>query len=830
MVQIVTPDTPSVRPPPHSMTSEQSVIGGLLLSHGQAYDRIDWLPPEAFYRSEHREIYTAIQQMVERGQPTDALTVGEHMRVKGEAQAYIGTLALNTPSAANIVRYAEIVRDKWQLRRVIAITAEAQDKAYQDRASGKEIAEQAEQSLLNVLSASTGEEVSFETAVRQAIADLEEPARCLVKTGFNNLDSKLNGGLRGGQLIVIAGRPGMGKSALAFQIAERVAHDETVAGFTLEMQSREVAGRSLKYHEGLTDRLTAARRLIDLKLRLDDTPAVTVGHIRLRCRRIQRKHGLSLVVVDYLQLMRGVGENRTQEVGSISRGLKALAKELDVPVILLSQLNRKVEDRTDRRPMMQDLRECLPVDEWVDTPAGPVQLKSRPPRIVTVDGQGASIADCSYIEKRYNSTYRVATQFGSFSATARHQVLTGVGWKAVRDIVPGRDVIACPKRIPHANRGALPHARLLGWMLGNGSTSGTPGLIYRNELEAAVAASIIPFGVSIRKRSVQKSDNVTDAYLSCGTESGCHPNPLMTWIRSLGLEGKTACFKEIPAEYLGSSDETHKAILRGLWETDGTVTGGSAKYATASEVLARQVKWLLHTIGVRSTVSFYENGHAGMWEVRCAAQDSANLGEICGDRRRFGELSAPSERYVDRAPAIFAELASEIYRGEQRFQRRRDGEIKQISKERMRNVLAECPISTIAESPYMTMDGMGWASVHSVDPEETEVRVCDLHVPGTNCFLASGLVVHNSGDIEQDADIIIMLYRDEYYHEGSPWTGLCEALIRKQRGGPTGMAVLTFKPEVTRFGDYSGSIPQSQQYVPRGGKVVAPTFGSRGND
>ncbi len=366
MVQIVSPEAMMMQPP-HSMECEQSVIGGLLLSHGLAYDRIDWLPPEAFYSSQNREIYTAIVQMVERGLTVDALTVGEHMRVKGADQAYIGSLALNTPSAANITRYAELVRDKWQLRRVIAIATEAQDKAYQDRASGKEIAEQAEQSFLNVLSTSTGEEVSFEVAVRQAIADLEEPSRRIVKTGLNNLDRKLaGGGVKGGQLIVIAGRPGMGKSAFAFQIAENVAREETVAAFTLEMQSREVAGRALAYHESLTDRLTAAQRLIDLKLRLDDTPAVTVGHIRLRCRRIQRKYGLSLVVVDYLQLMRGIGENRTQEVGSISRGLKALAKELDVPVILLSQLNRNVESRTDRRPIMADLRESGDVEQDAD--------------------------------------------------------------------------------------------------------------------------------------------------------------------------------------------------------------------------------------------------------------------------------------------------------------------------------------------------------------------------------------------------------------------------------------------------------------------------------
>lgn len=368
MVDIVTPGLKELlRSPPHAIDAEQSVIGALLISHGQAYDRIDWLPSEAFYTNQHREIYSALTQMVERGVSVDSLTVSEWMKVKGETKSYIQTLELNTASAANIVRYAEIVKDRWQRRRVIAVATEAADKAYQDGSDGKAIAEHAEQSFLNILSTQTGEEVSFEAAIKKAIAELEEPASCVVKSGLRNLDSKLaSGGFKGGQLIVVAGRPGMGKSAFAFQIAEHVAQSETVAAFTLEMQAQEIAHRALKYHEGLSDRLEAAKRLIDYKLRLDDTPAVTVGHIRLRCRRIQRKYGLSLVVIDYLQLMRGQGENRTQEIGSISRALKALAKELDVPVILLSQLNRNVEMRTDKRPIMADLRESGDIEQDAD--------------------------------------------------------------------------------------------------------------------------------------------------------------------------------------------------------------------------------------------------------------------------------------------------------------------------------------------------------------------------------------------------------------------------------------------------------------------------------
>lgn len=366
MINIVTPELSQLRLPPHDTQSEQAVIGALLLSHGQAYDRIDWLPPEAFYVSSHRNIYAAIVKMVESGIQVDAVTVSEYMKGDSDTRTYIQEISLNTPSAANIQRYAEIVRDRWQRRRVIATATEAADKAFDTGSDAKALAEHAEQSFLQILSNQTGEEVSFEQAIKKAMADRDDPVS-VVPTKLRNLDFKLSGGgFRRGHLVVIAGRPSMGKTALALQIAEHVAQDETVAVFSLEMQHGELAERALRYHENLTDTITAASRLLDLKMRIDDTPAVSVGHIRLRCRRIQRKHGLSLVVVDYLQLMRGTGENRTQEIGSISRALKALAKELDVPVVLLSQLNRGVESRPDKHPIMSDLRESGDIEQDAD--------------------------------------------------------------------------------------------------------------------------------------------------------------------------------------------------------------------------------------------------------------------------------------------------------------------------------------------------------------------------------------------------------------------------------------------------------------------------------
>lgn len=826
------PANEHLRAPPHSIDSEQSVLGGLLLNN-DAWDAVgDLLTDSDFYRYEHRLIFGAISALVTASKPADTITVYEHLTALGKMQeagglAYLNALSASVPNAANCRRYAEVVRERAILRKVIATCDEVATRAFNTGgATAAQILGQAQEQLFAIGESGAQDEPQLlSDLVPRVLQEVEDKAEqggvewTGTPTGFTDVDNMLCG-MQPGDLVILAAASSMGKTALALNIGEHVALRECkpVVIFEMEMSAAQLTLRTIasegringhalrKGRLAQTDwqNMTAAvTRLTQSTILIDESPGLSHVEIRARARRAARKYGqLGLVIVDYLQLMGGNGgdENRASELGAITRALKALGKELRCPVLALSQLNRSIAARPDKRPLMSDLRECLPVEEWVDTPAGPVQLKTRPTSIITAGPRSAGPADCSFIEKRYNSTYRVTTKFGSFSATARHLVLTGVGWKEVRDLVPGRDVVACPLKTEHENRGPLPHARLLGWLIGNGYLTGTPGLVYRNELEEEVRAEVEKFGVEVRPCRMQKSANVTSAYLSNGVESGCLPNPLMLWIRSMGLEGKTAHEKFIPSRYMGSSDDTHRELLRGLWETDGTVTCGNGKYATCSELLARQVKWLLHTVGIRSTVSFYENEYSGMWEVRCATEDNERLENICANRVRFpSDLQQPSSRYIDPAPAIFVELVAELYRGAERLQRRGDGKFKNISKERMRSILKECRISTISESPYMTMDYMGWAPVAAVDHQEQEVRVCDLHVPQTNCFLTNGLVAHNSGALEQDADVIAFVYRDDYYNKDSEEPGVAEIIIAKNRNGPTGTVKLSFLKPMTKF-------------------------------
>lgn len=831
-------DDNGLRVPPHSIEAEQSILGGLLLDN-DAWDKVgDLLIDTDFYRFEHRLIYASLSSLITASKPADVLTVLGDLESRGKAEnagglIYLNELSQSVPNASNLRRYAEIVRERSVRRRIITMGGDIATRAFDlGGPSARQLLDDFGAEVHRIsedgLATSQGP-VPIEGLVVgmldniQAMSDKGGSDVVGTPTGFTELDA-LIGGLIAGDLIVLAARPSMGKTALALNIAEHVALKERlpVVVFSMEMSGDQLALRMTGSVGKIHTRNLRSGRLTDFEwgsltdavesmrmapMFIDESPAMTNAEIRSRARSIARQSGkIGLIVIDYLQLMAGASgdENRATELGHITRGLKALAKELGCPVVVLSQLNRSVETRTDKRPMMSDLRECLPVDEWVDTPTGPVQLKNRPAGIITSDETATGPAPCEFIEKKYNSTYRVATKFGTFSATAKHRVLTGVGWKEVRDLIPGRDVVACPKKIQHANRGHLQHARLLGWLIGNGGFIGTPSLIYRNELDSEVRAAVSEFGVDVRVRLEQKSANVIDAYLSNGRESGCAPNPLMLWIRSLGLDGKTAHNKCIPDIFMGSSDDTHRELLRGLWETDGTVTGGSAKYATCNEVLARQVKWLLHTLGIRSTVSFYENGHAGLWEVRCATEDNSRMSGICANRVRFpSALAEPSPRYIDPAPAIFVELMAELYSGPERFQRRSDGRFKSISKERMQSMLKACHVSTIAESPYMRMEHMGWAPVTGVQHHEQEVRVCDLHVPQTHCFLTNGLVVHNSGAIEQDADIIMFIYRDDYYNKKSTEPGVAELIVSKQRNGPTGTVKLMFVKPMTRFENMS---------------------------
>ena len=390
-----------LRVPPHSIEAESSVLGGLLLDN-HAWDRVgDLLVESDFYRHEHQLIYTAIAALVNASKPADVITVYERLQSLGKSEeigglVYLNALAQYVPSASNIRRYAEIVRERAILRKLVTASDEIATNAFNPQGKPVDrILDEAEQKIFNI-----GEEGSrmkqgfqaMDTLVVNLLDRVQEMADnpndiTGVPTGFIDLD-RMTSGLQAGDMVVLAARPSMGKTAFAVNIAEHVALNEglPVAIFSMEMGAAQLAVRIVgsigRINQGnlrtgkLTDdewpRLTEAiERLRNVSLHIDETPGLTPSELRANARRLARSCGkLGLIVVDYLQLMSGSsgsqGENRATELGEISRGLKMLAKELQCPVIALSQLNRSVEQRTDKRPMMSDLRESGAIEQDAD--------------------------------------------------------------------------------------------------------------------------------------------------------------------------------------------------------------------------------------------------------------------------------------------------------------------------------------------------------------------------------------------------------------------------------------------------------------------------------
>ena len=396
------PQVAQLRVPPHSMESESSVLGGLLLDNN-AWDRVgDLLSEGDFYRHEHKLIFEAISKLINASKPADVITVYEHLQGMGKAEEigglmYLNQLAQYVPSASNIRRYAEIVRERAILRKLVTASDEIATNAFNPQGKTVErVLDEAEQKIMAIGEEGARNKQGFQS-LDSLVVDLLDRVQEMadnpmdvtgVPTGFVDLD-RMTSGLQAGDMVVLAARPSMGKTSFAVNIAEHVALNEglPVAIFSMEMGAAQLAVRIVgsigRVNQGnlrtgkLSDdewpRLTEAiERLRTVSLHIDETPGLSPTELRANARRLARQCGkLGLIVVDYLQLMSGSGgssssDNRATELGEISRGLKMLAKELQCPVIALSQLNRSVEQRTDKRPMMSDLRESGAIEQDAD--------------------------------------------------------------------------------------------------------------------------------------------------------------------------------------------------------------------------------------------------------------------------------------------------------------------------------------------------------------------------------------------------------------------------------------------------------------------------------
>jgi replicative DNA helicase len=863
----------SLKLPPHSVEAEQSVLGGLLLSN-TSWDRVgDTLAEVDFYRADHRILWRTIVRLIEDNKPADVLTVAETLKLTGELEgvgglSYLQSLASATPSAANIRRYGEIVRERAIMRKLAEVGTAIADSAYTPQGrEAKQLLDEAETRILEIgeSRARTGQGFQKMTHVLAEVMNridelYKNPAAVTgLATGFVDLD-EMTSGLHPGELVIVAGRPSMGKTALALNIAEHVGLEEKlpVLVFSMEMGGSQLGLRMLgsvakvdaqklrtgRLDTGDWDRLGGALgRLNEAPILVDETAALNPLELRSRARRQWREYGgLGLIVIDYLQLMSASSsgvENRATEISEISRGLKAMAKELAVPVMALSQLNRSLEQRPNKRPVMSDLRECVTGDTLVALRDGrrvPVrELVGTTPEVWAVDAAGKVIpakSDAVWHVGR-KPVFGVQLASGrSIRATAEHLLLAGGGWTRLGALKPG-DRLALARRIPSPEdclEWSDDRIALLGHLVGDGSYLVHQPLRYTTASEEnseAVARAARALGSVVTRH---RGRGAWHQLVIGGNGNRWHPQGVGKWLKDLGIHGQRSHEKRLPAEVFRFSDGHIGLLLRHLWATDGCISvrkpgakGGPRVYfSTSSEGLARDVMALLLRLGIVARLRAVHQGHyrpVFTVDVSGSEQQHAFLDRVGA----FGPRVAPADALaacldginantnVDTVPIpAFAEVKAAMAAGG--VSQRAMAGMRGTSYGGSSHFSFAPSRATIGEYAELLGDtnlarwaqsDLFWDTIVAISPEGDE-DVYDLTVPGPACWLADGIVTHNSGAIEQDADLILFIYRDEVYNDDSPDKGIAEIIIGKQRNGPIGTVKLTFLGRHTRFENYAG--------------------------
>lgn len=757
------------RIPPQNLNAEEAVLGGILLDKEGLPKVADIVSPDDFYRPDHGEIYSACVSLFEQNKPIDIVTLTEELSRSNKLEkvggaSYLSLLVANTASAANITHYAQIVQNKSVLRRLISTANAMAADAYDQDRDALELLDDAEKKLFSVTERQLGRHfIAIKDVLSESFERIDELHKNKgqvrgVPTGFTQLDNLL-AGLQKSDLVILAARPSMGKTALALNIAVHAAAKEKipVGVFSLEMSKEQLVDRLLTM-EAMIDswRLRtgnleeddfaklnyAMGELSEAPLFLDDTPLLSALEIKAKARRLQAEHGLGLIVVDYLQLMegrnRGNETNRVQEVSDISRSLKSLARELQVPVLALSQLSRAVESRPGAKiPQLSDLREsgCLTGDTLIYLPS---QKKYR--KIADLVGKkDFTVLSCDL--KTMTSTtdkavkvfatgtkmvYELKTQLDNrIRATANHQFLTKKGWEHLSALSPG-DLIALPNVTPidkwrFANLQKEAKDRVIIELCKQ-----FPGAQYsQSALEPAVS-----FELSTAQERIGKMGKTTF---------------------ELGSYGRSALQRK-----------ESKQDRFSLNELKSTIYNIKRKYRAHNN----PANWRYHN---KAWIAEMPNGETRVIYTR---QNSRGMEEIIN----FHVTKNPN--YVKQLESYGIPTQT------------RTGTSSLEGKRSIR----------LAYGDELSIPQIGlkvkWDKITSIARIDKQ-KVYDITTQKHHNFVANNIIVHNS--IEQDADVVMFIYREEYYEPDTEKKGIAQLLIRKHRNGPTGEVDLYFHPEYSRF-------------------------------
>ena len=864
--------------PPQHLEAEESVLGAMMLSPGAIGAVSEVISASDFYRDSHGKIYRAALSLYGKGEPVDAITLVDELEERGDLEdvggrTRIHELATLVPAMGNAAHYAKIVREMAILRGLIRAGSDISALGWDRPGETLELVDKAEQIVFNLSQSRVDSEFShIESLLKESFERITQLYEAGVEvtgipSGFRDLD-RLTSGFQPGNLIIVAARPSMGKSALGLCIATNLAvrYETPVALFTLEMSKAEVTQRlmcseakveSQRLRTGKLGpddwpRLTAAcDKLARAPMYVDDTGSITMMGIRSKGRRLKtREPGLGLIVVDYLQLMTSDSsyENRVQEVSQISRQLKLLARDLDVPILAMSQLSRAVEQRHDKRPILSDLREsgCLMGDARVYLPDTgtyrPIRdlVGQRGFRVLALDTETWRLEPRPVRRAFPTGTkpvFRLRTKLGrSIRATGNHKFLAFDGWRRLDDLAPGMR-LALPRALPGPLEGGNmtgPELALLGHLIGDGCTLPRHAVQYTTKepdlaaLVADLAESV--FGDAVTPRIVAER-SWYQVYLSSARRltHGVR-NPVAAWLDGLDAFGLRGPEKRVPEAVFGQPPDGIATFLRHLWATDGCLRAGAGRqypvirFDSSSEALSRGVQSLLLRLGVNAKIKRVDMGKKGRPFHRVDLMGRPEMerflsvvGAVGGrrERERWTTLSRldswPARTNRDTIPkdawrSLVVPAMTDAGISSRVLQRRLDTSYcgstlykSGLGRERaaaVAGIVASEKLASLAESDVY------WDEVASIEPDGVE-DVYDLTVEGLHNFVAEDIVCHNS--IEQDSDLVLFIYRDEYYNDESDQQGLAEIHVAKHRNGPTDSLKLSFLKRYAKFADLAAA-------------------------
>ena len=859
--------------------AEYSVLGTIIVQPSFAFRGVELLSPEDFFKAEHRNLFRFIRDLIAEGY-TEAqlneISYRDELQKRGLLEKVGGEEYLSM-----LVEYAlesyekfesacKVVKDKALLRKVVDLGKKINDFVDQTpdpdlliETLEKEVFSLSEDRITNTL-------IHVGEIIPQIIGQIEELAtrRELVTglpTGFFQLD-QMTSGLQPSDFIILAARPSMGKTAFALSIAYNVAVREgkTVAFFSLEMTKEQLITRLLSQDalvplhrirsgflkpQEIELLVEAADRISQAPLYIDDTPGISILEMRAKARRLQSEKGLDLIIVDYLQLMRGIKrtESRQQEVSEISRSLKSLAKELNVPVIALSQLSRQVEHRADKRPQLSDLREsgCLTGDTLiVNADTGErIPIKDLVGKSFNTWGLDADLKIRKFRVSKVFPTgkkevFLLKTRTGKeIKATANHPFLTVSGWKKLKDLREG-ERIATPRRYPeitnpeNLNKDEL---ALLAHLIGDGCVLPKQPIHYTSSdlenIETVKSSAKTLFGIDGK---VVKQENWYHVYLRSPYRlTRGRKHPITKLYEKHGLKRVRSYEKELPKTLFKASKVDLKLFIKHLWATDGNISISGKKasiyYSSSSLKLVKQLQHLLLRLGILTTINQTEkpgckvNYQLIVIDKLSQLEFLKNIGSVGERGRRIKEIlsTLSGMKYNPNYDVIPKEAWNTCIENARReaglswreLSRRINtaycgSTLKKssISRERMQRIFKALQSEQLY---YLANSDILWDEIVEIKPLGKE-EVYDMTVPEVHNFVANDIVVHNS--LEQDADIVMFIHRPEFYKKNPDpeEEGIAEIIIAKQRNGPVGPIKLAFIKDLTRFENPDPNLVKSE--------------------